>query len=204
MVRMLREHFSNAANLEFNGENEYRSQADLVPALQLQNYIWNPDNKLTNIQIQPVWEYNPQDIQRRPALYVKRNTLQPQKIAIDNGFTVGPQRDKTGKVLAVRGSYKAVMVLGSHTIFCVGATGAEAELLGMEVTNQLLMFGPLIERDMKFNRFAVLEIGEVALLDEFDTHFVVPIVVGYGFPQAWRINQVAPWLKTLSITVTPS
>ncbi len=204
LIRILREHFSNSANLEYNGENEYRSNTDLTPTRQLQDYVWNQENNLTKIQIQAVWDYNPQDIQRRPALYIKRNTLQPQKIAIANGFTLGPRRDKNNKIVEVRGEYQSVQILGSHTVFCVGTTGAEAELLGMEVMNQLMMFGSLIEKDMKFNRFGVLEVGEVALLDEFDAHFVVPVVVGYGFPWTWRIGQIAPWLKTLSISVVPS
>lgn len=204
LVRLLQEHFQNPENLEYNGENEFQSAQGQIPLKQLQSYIWNPDNTQTMIQIQPVWAYNAQDIQRRPALYVKRNTLQTQKIAIADGWTFGAQRDKEGKLIKVRGDYKAIQVLGSHTVFCVGTTGAEAELLGMEVMNQFIMFAPLIQQDMKFQRFMVMECGEVALLDEFDQHFVVPVVVTYAFIMAWRIQKIAPWLKTLSIAVNPA
>ena len=203
LVRLLREHFANPANLEYNGTIEFQSDQGEVPLKQLQSYIWNSDNAQTRIQIQSVWDYNAEDIQRRPALYVKRNTLQTQKLAIGDGWTFGAQRDKNGKLLQVRGDYKCIQVLGSHTVFCVGTTGAEAELLGMEVMNQFIMFAPLIQTDMKFKRFMVMECGEVALLDEFDQHFVVPVVVSYAFDMAWRIQKIAPWLKTLSIAVKP-
>jgi hypothetical protein len=46
-----------------------------------------------------------------------------------------------------------------------------------------------------------MEMGEIALLEEFDDHFVIPVVVAYAFTRSWQIIQVAPWLKTLSIDV---
>jgi hypothetical protein len=202
VLKLLQDHFTNPDLLEYNGENEFEA-GSTIPLRQLQSYVWNGDPKLTKIQIQPVWAYNPEDIQRRPALYVKRNTMRTQRMAINDGQTVGSQKDpKTGKVIAVRGDYKTVMVLGSHTVFCVGSTGAEAELLGMEVMGQLMMFAPLIRQDMKFHKFMVMECGELALLDEFDQHFVVPVVVSYAFAWAWRITKIAPWLQKLSISVT--
>lgn len=201
MLRLLQEHFANADNLEYNGANEFESAEGMTPKLQLQGYIWNEDKTKTNIQIQPVWEYNSQDIQRRPGIYVKRNGLQPQRIAINDGQTVNSLRDKDGKIVQVRGNYHSMMILGSHTVFCVGNTGAEAEMLGAEVFEHMLMFAPIIRQDMKFHRFTVTEVAELSLLDEFDEHFVAPVVVSYAYAWAWRLQKVAPWLKTLAIDV---
>lgn len=203
LLNLLREHFANADNLEYNGQNEFTTAEGTKPLNQLQSKLWTPNNTTTGIQIQSVWDYNSQDIQRRPALYVKRNALQTQRLGINDGFTVNSKRDpKTGKVLAVQGEYKSLMILGSHTVFCVGSTGAEAELYGMEVFSHLVGFAQLIREEMNFNRFMVMECGEVAILDEFEEHFVVPIVVAYAFGWSWRINKVAPWLKTLAIALT--
>ncbi len=200
-VRLLREHFATALNLEYNGVNE--------AVQELEGYLWvgdgqgNADAEKTRIQIDAVWKYNAQDIQRRPALYVKRNSFQTQRLAIRDGMTSNAKRDSEGKVQAVRGEYKTVAVLGSHTIFCVGGSGAEAELLGMEVFNHLVGFSQVLREDLKLHRFMVNEVGELAVLDEYVERFVVPVVCAYAALPAWRTDVVAPWLKTLEIDLLP-
>ncbi len=202
-VRILREHFSLADNLEYEGSNEFESETSPLPKRQLQQYIWNEDNTVTHIQIQPVWAYNSQDIQRRPGIYVKRNSLQPQKLAINDGYTMNAGRDENGKVINIKGEYKSILMVGSHTVFCVGDSGAEVELIGAEVFEHLQGFAQVIRQDAKLHKFAVMELGEVALLDEFVEHFVVPIVVGYAFTWTWRVDKIAPRLKTVTIDVRP-
>jgi len=192
LLRLLQEHFASPLALEYNGVNE--------PGIRsLEGYIWTDQVETTRIQILPVWNYNPQDLQRRPALYVKRNGLKPERLGIDEGFTTSPVRAPDFTVQRVPGEYKAKLIFGSHTVFCVGGSGAEAELLGMEVFNHLDQFGPVIRQNMNMHRFGVTEVGEVSLLDEFDQHFVVPVVCGHTVASAWRIDTVAPWLKTLAI-----
>jgi len=202
LIRLLQEHFANPENMEYNGLNEFADLECMRAKTQLQGYIWDSDNTKTSIQIQPVWLYNTQDIERRPGLYVKRNGQRPQRIAIDDGgMAANSRRDAQGNVVEVRGQYYSQMVIGSHTVFAVGQSGAEAELLGQEVFNHLMMFGPLIRRDMSLHRFQIQEAGEIGLLAEFGEHFVVPIVAGYAFAWSWRLKQVAPWLKSLSVDV---
>jgi hypothetical protein len=194
---LLRDHFSKASNLEFNGANY------LDETLELENYVWNEDNRDTRIKIESVWDYVLEDLQRRPALYVKRNKIQTQKSAIGDGFTAAPNTDGHGNVRNVPGRYQTRAILGSHTIFCVGGTGAEAELIGWEVFNHLHQFAQVIREEFRFHRFIVPEVGEVGLLEEFDDHFVVPVVVAYAAFPAWRVDVEAPWLKTVAINVSP-
>ena len=195
-VRLLQEHFATAAAIEYNGVNE--------PATDLSNYLWSADATKTKIQIEPIWRYNPRDVQRRPAIFVKRNSWKFERIALDDGMTIGSRKDAAGKVVNVDGDYHVKMILGSHTIFCLGQSGdgAGSELLGQEVLNHFMMFGPILRQDLKLTRFTVTELGELALLDEFVEHFAVPVVVSYGMTMAWRLNQAAPWLKTLAIDLT--
>ncbi len=201
-TRLFREHFSNSDNLQYNGIDE--ATAEGMPVRQLQDYTWNPDNTKTKIQIQPVWEYNSQNIQQRPALYVKRNAVKFERLSINDGMTTGPIRNGRGELKRVPGEYHSKLVLGSHTIFCVGQTGAETELLAQEVTNHVLMFGPKLRKDLKLARLTLAEVGELALLDEFVEHFVVPVVIAYGITKSWRILEIQPFLKTLSINVQPA
>jgi hypothetical protein len=201
-TRLLREHFSNAENLQFGGQDE--SNADGEPLTQLQGYLWSDDNKQTKIQIQPVWEYNPQDIERRPALYVKRNAYKFERLAINDGQTVGSEKDASGRVVRVPNARHSKMMVGSHTVFCVGQTGAETELLAQEVANHVMMFGPRLRIDFKLHRLTVAEVGELAVLDEFVEHFVVPVVVAYGIAMSWEIKEIQPYLKAIGIDVRPT
>lgn len=198
ITRSLQEHFANPENLEFN-----KLVGVDTSARQLEELKWDPDFEKTKIQIDPVWKYNAQDIQRRPALYIKRNVTKPgDRLGIDDGFTVNSNRNANGSVDQVRGEYHSKLLLGSHTVFAVGTTAMEAEILAQEVFNHFMMMGPLLRRDLKLTRMSVEELGEVAVLDEFVEHFVVPVVVAYAHTATWRIYQIAPWLKSLTIAVT--
>jgi hypothetical protein len=195
-VRSLREHFASALDLEYNGTVEERGE--------LEGYLWHPEVDKTKILIDAVWKFNSQDIQRRPALMVKRNAWKTQRVAIADGMTVGIARHSDGSPDRVRGQFQTKAVLGSHTIFAIGGTGAEAELLGAEVFRHLHEFSQVIREDLRLNRFAVEEMAEVSLVEEFDDHFAVPIVAAYAFFSAWRVDVQAPWLKTVAIDTRPT
>jgi hypothetical protein len=189
-TRLLQQHFSDPANLSYNQNTEPGQK-------MLEDYIWTSDNTTTKIQIQPVWKYNPQDVQRRPALYVKRNKWETKRIAMNDGMTIGPSNGQ------VKGEFHVRQIDGSHTVFCVGRTGAEAELLGQEVTDLLMCFAPLLREDLKLHRLEVPEVDSVALVDEDVERYVVPVTATYTAMKTWRIDKVAPWLKTIGIQITP-
>jgi hypothetical protein len=198
IISLLREHFSDINNLEFGGQN--------APGrIQLSAYQWQANENRDEapespIQIKASWAYNDVDSQKRPALYVKRNRFVYQRLGINDGLTSGPRKDRrTGEIIKVPGDYHSKAILGSHTIFCVGSSGAEAELLGSEVSNHLSMFGPALRTDLKLHRFEVTEVGDVSHFEESSNRFVVPVVAGYIVMQTWRIDVVAPMLKTLEL-----
>jgi len=198
IISLLREHFSDINNLEFGGQN--------APGrIQLSAYQWKANENRDEaeespIQIMASWAYNAVDPQKRPALYVKRNSFTYQRLGINDGLTSGPRRDRrTGEITKVPGDYHSKAITGSHTIFCVGSSGAEAELLGSEVANQLSMFGPALRTDLKLHRFEVTEVGDVSFFEESGNRFAVPVVAGYIVMQTWRIDVVAPVLKTLEL-----
>lgn len=190
-TRLMREHFARAENLLYNQTSE--------KSPQLEQYIWTEDAKTTKIQIQPVWDYNVQDIQRRPALYIKRNAWQTQRMAINDGMTVNAQAGPDGKVLRVRGEYHSRFVMGSHTVFCVAASAGAVELLGTEIFDFLVSFAPLLRKDLEMHRFEVQEVGAISVLQESTDHFVLPVVTAYAFAHTWRLEAVAPWLKSMAI-----
>lgn len=196
VTRLLQEHFANVNNLIYTDKFDGRTGVEEM--------IWSKDRTLTKIQIDPVWLYNAEDIQRRPAIYVKRNTWTTQRLGIADGYTINASKTASGEIGRVRGEYKSRAVLGSHTIFAVGRTGAEAELIGSEVFDFLLSFSPILRSDLSLHRMEVTEIGPVSMLDESSEHFVVPVTLAYAAMWAWRLEMISPWLQKLSIDSSPA
>jgi len=198
-VQMLQHHFADPSRLQYNGTNEFTDSSHGTAKKELEGYVWLPDRRETKIQIQSTLDLSTEDIQRRPGIYVKRNKLQPRKISINHGMSTGAVKDAQGQLVRIEGQLHSVLVLGSHTIFSVGQSGAEAELLGQEVFELMLQFGPLLRAELKFQSFETVECDEVSILEEATTHNAVPVVVGYAYPRSWRIERVAPWLKAVVV-----
>lgn len=204
-VAILRDHFSNPNNLEFGGTTEFREVDGSgfgiaeVPLEQLQRYIWKEDRRITNILIDPVWKYNREDIQRRPGLLVKRNQWTTQKVAIGDGHTIA-----SGGNGRVEGRYQTRLIVGSHTVFCIGGSAAEAELLASEVFGHFMGFAQVVREELKLHSFEVQSIEAVSHFEEHNDKYVVPVVLGYTSAKAWRTDVVAPYLKAFTIDALPA
>ena len=90
---------------------------------------------------------------------------------------------------------------GSHTLFCIGGTGAQAEILATEVQRELTEFGPELVRTLGLMRFQVTEIGAVGELEEAQENFVVPVTVGYAYEERWITRIQGPRLNTVSLSL---
>lgn len=193
LLWILRRHFANAAYI-------------VDPALSKRTWSNTPEQ--SNIMIESVTQWPgpaTQTLQARPALLVKRNTYGRVKLGIgDRHMPEGkPIVDNTNDLddNAVDAGVKfEVIIAGSHTVFCIGNTGAEAETVGTEVFFELLEFTPLIRRDLGLNKFQVMEIGGVNKLEESKEHWVVPVTVTYMFNHVWELNEDAPKLKGFTLT----
>lgn len=176
----------------------------------LQQYIWAPQPDDTtinasesNILIEPVTKVTGQPqqfLQMRPAVLVKRNSWTPKKLGIaDWVMPFGRNKLDMSKrpfdyALDTANHYE-VLVVGSHTIFCIGGTGGEAEALGTEVFYELLEFAQLIRADLDLERFQINEVSPVAKLEESKEHYVVAIDVFYSFFHAWKLTLELPEAK---------
>jgi hypothetical protein len=86
-------------------------------------------------------------------------------------------------------------------LFCIGGSGAQAEILGSEVQRELTQFTPVIARSLDIKRLQVQQVGAVAELEEGQENFVVPITVGYTYEERWMIRQQAPLLTRVSLSM---
>lgn len=194
-LRVLQNHFANP---------------DYIEQLALRDNVLQlkPEDTLegipeTGILIEPIYKWNPVDFGKRPAVYIKRNSLQTQRIGINDGLTVGLSKDEDGNFNTFEGEYHVIGVLGSHTLFCIGRTGAETEVLAYEVFRELQQFAPIIRQDVFLKKLGVTQVTELSKLEEHDQHFVVGVVVGWAYFEKWRIVADAPWLKALHVELRP-
>lgn len=195
LLRFLQEHFSRASNIE----NEALKQRVFTP---------QPDDTTeglvpTGILIEPIYKWNPQNFSQRLAVYIKRNGLRIERYGINDGLTTGLGRDADGNLKLAEGDYHVVGALGSHSVFCIGRSGAEAEVLGSEVFREICHFTPVLRRDLKLKKLAVTEVTELQQLKEYDQHFAVAVVVAWGYFEKWRLVPEAPWLKGINIAPLP-
>lgn len=196
ILRILQNHFSTANYIED------AALKDNVMKLQPEDTTEGLIE--TGILIAPVYKWDPAQLGKRIALYIKRNPLRSQRYGINHGITSGLGKEADGSLTTLRGDYHTFAVLGSHTVYCIGRTGAETEVLGYEVFRELGQFGPAIRKDLKLHRWDVTEMTDINRIEEYDQHFVAAVVVGWAYFETWRIVPDAPWLKTLVIDIQAS
>lgn len=193
-LQLLRSHFSTA---------------DRIDEERLKGLIWvpkagdpvTPDPARAKISIEPVYRWDPRQLQSTPALVLKRNALtpaDPRGIGNNEVFPMGGIKDIPGA-----GREYFLSMSGSHTIFCAAIDSGIAELLSTEVARELYQFSRVIIEEFGFDSFELAEIGPVARLEDHFEDFLVPVTFKYDFTDAWKITKLAPRFKGVSLTANP-
>jgi len=159
----------------------------------LRQLVWR-SGETTSILIESAYRWRPELTEFRPAVLIKRNTLQNQRRGIGDQ-QMGNLADAFGH------EHYATFWVGSHTLFCVGGSGAQAELLGTEVQRHLTEFSRAFLMSFGLLRFQVTQVGAVAELEESRENWVVPVTVGYGYEERWKIIEQAPRLHSVSLSL---
>ena len=159
----------------------------------LQDLIWSAGER-TSILIESAYRWRPELSQKRPAVIVKRNAYSKHRVGI-NDQRLGNSVDEVGDPHFI--TYR----VGSHTLFCLGGSAPQAELLACEVERELEQFGPVIRQILGLFRFEYQQTGPVAILEEAQENFVVPVTFGYAYENRWAIREQAPRLRSVSKTL---
>ena len=159
----------------------------------LRHLIWK-EGVQTGILIESAHRWLATNVEQTPAIVVKRNSTS----RVFRG--IGDRRQ--GQPVDNEGNphYLGLWV-GSHTLFCIGGNGPQAELLAHEVARHLGWFAPVIRDSLRLKRLQVLQIGAVSILEENQQNFVTPVTIGYGYEEAWIIRQNAPRLRNISASM---
>jgi hypothetical protein len=168
---ILGEHFANRENIE-------------EPALQ--DLLWRARG-VGNILIESVTRWKPQELALRPAVIVKRNDWEAERLFPDDRYGSTPEGDPIFLNL----------MHGSHTLFCIAKAGEEAEILAGEVLNEIAGFGHLIRRMLNLIRFVPMGFGQIFELEEATENYAVPVNVAYAHQNSWTIHEHAPKMMGL-------
>lgn len=196
-LQLLRSHFSSAESIE---------------EPRLRNCLWvpmdddpvTPDPQRSMILIEPVYRWDPRQLQARPGVYVRRNDLQPKNrvgIGMNQYQELGGIRADS---LPEAGREYYLPFQGSHSLFCVAKDGGAAELLSTEIARELYQFARPITDEFGFEFLELAHIGSVARLEESFEHFAVPVTMSYGFYDQWKVAKLAPRFAGVSLTATPA
>jgi hypothetical protein len=166
--------------------------------------VWTDTND-TGIFIEPVTKFAGiagQNVQQRPAILVKRNSFKPLKLSIGDRYhgTGVATTAQPGVEYVVDSSERfGVLMTGSHTLFCIGKSGAEAEVIGTEAFFELVEFKQLIRKDIGLTKFEIMDMSEPKLLEESKEHWVTVIPVTYAFRHDWKLRSEGMVFKTIQL-----
>ena len=154
---------------------------------------WRQDDNGTGnsgISIESITRWNPSAADKRPALIIKRNGWQWSSLGIG---------DKSGSNIFEGSTSYTGLWEGSHTIYCLAATGVETELLAIETVKFLTHFSPWIREQMNFKRFIISEVGGIGEVQEVVQGYAVPVTVAYVAEESWSLQLDAPRLKRITL-----
>ena len=157
----------------------------------LKHAIWDILPNRSKINIDSVYRWNPDEAERGLGIYIKRNSMKKSTLYMADLFGATKENDR---------EFSGIWI-GSHTLFCVGANPAQAEILGTEVLQELEQFSPVIRDTLRMVRFRVAEIGALGQLDRRDKRYVVPITVSWAYGVSWVLRQQARPLDKLDVSL---
>lgn len=167
-------------------------QEDQIEHPELARLIWR-DTERTNILIENHTNWTPEITGRRPAIILKRNAFENVRLGIADRHT--------GVGLDGKDQFTTFWS-GSHTCFCIGETGAQAEVLAEEVRRELTRYADAFRECLGIHRFKVMSVGEASYLEESTENFVVPVTAGYSFEESWIAGPDAPILHKISLSLS--
>lgn len=164
------------------------SSPDRLDHKNLRKYLWQTTAERSKILVESMTRWTPTETSKRPAVLVRRNDWQTQRLGIGDKMLM--QTDLDGW------DHYSLVMCGSHTVFCLAREAGECETLGTEVYLQLLQFGPVLRERLDLLKFTVIEYGKMAPVLESREHFGIPITIAYAHNLSWTVRKHTPVLQT--------
>lgn len=171
---------------------QHFTDATQVEDPDLRSLLWRADNT-TGIVIESATRWDPDQVEQRPAIIIKRHAWQVQRLGIDDRMMGQHELEGCER--------HALLITGAHTLFCIDETAAAAEKLAIEVFLEIMSFASQIRKWLELHRFVPVQIDEPQQLEESAQHYGVPITLAYAAEESWTIRPHAPPLKTVGLTL---
>lgn len=160
-VRWLRYHFGAVTRIENP---------------QLIGYVWTAAES-SPIMITSLAEWKPETSNQRPAILVDR---------------LEQNRDMTTRAIGdqyqgVRPGHYYARFLGAHVVHVLGGREGETDFLAKEVWRELVRMSPVVGPRLCLDRLLPMSVGKRQELGEHKQTFTVPILMTYGYAEAWRL-----------------
>lgn len=175
-LQTLMAHFSDPDNIE-----------DAVVREKIVRNPYRPDQQ-TGILIQTVSDWRPETEEKRPAVLVNRGGVDVTRRGLGDRHSTD---FITGK------EEFSVELAGSHVLFAICRTSAEADRLGFEVGRLLLAVKDLLGERLNLSTLQVLSIGEAMQVEESNDHYAAPIVIAYHLVESFALQPHVPVLKRI-------
>lgn len=175
IMTMLTNHFADAKNIEDPN---------------LRNYVWTPgtDSPII-IAVEEDWEA--EFINRKPAIFLKRQAVVIDKIAIGD-------RKQSGRLDGVV-EYN-VLVKGSHVLKCHQRLGQPADDLAWEATSVIVRTAPFIRAWLGLSELRATYIGAKEQQEKSgDIAYFVPVTVPWAFQYPFKTKAAAPIVKYIDL-----
>lgn len=181
--QVLMEHFASPLNIK-----------DPILRHRLQEMgCWKPtegpEELESGILIESITKWLPTSSMQRISLVIKRNKWDWERVL---------PGDSDGDDYVQGHRFFYGFWSGSHTIFAIAQTGAEAETLATEVNQFLLFYSQEFVEMMNLHRFMPIGLDTLHQVKEVADHYVVPATVAYRAEEAWRLEPHAPRFKRMS------
>lgn len=151
------------------------------------DYKYDKDISKSRLSIESSFATKSEGIGKRPAIYVKRGSVQYAKFVLGNRAAY--VKDGTTQY--------AIQQQGYITFLCLSSNPEEAELLSTEVAEFLQGFCLVIANEMDFLTLNVEAIGDLGILEEQKEIFAVPVNITYASVKSWGVWQESVKLKKI-------
>lgn len=159
---------------------------------QLKKYLWD-DSESSSILIETVYRWRPELAGKRPALLVRREQYQSQRLSIANMLHGGVSRTGADR--------HALLWTGGHTVIAISSDGLQCELLASEVHRLFAESQQEILRRTGLKRLMVAGLSPVAQLREYAENYAVAVSLECAMEELWQSGPVRPRLARVDMRV---
>lgn len=177
IMTMLANHFGDVRNIE----NPF-----------LRQYVWTPDDLTTGLVLNIEEDWSPNIINRKPAVYIKREAVQVVKLAINDM--------EQGSNLDGRSKYD-VLFQGSHTLRCYGNNSLPPDDLAFEVATLVIRAAPVIRNYLSLANLRVTDISAKVRDDTAPAEsYFSSITVPWAFVYRYQVHRQAPQINVIDLS----